>query len=101
MIKALCDACELAIKQRIPGKQLVFLTDATFTSTGYSLMTEDNPDQKTSQRGTLMRVWRSDEKSSPPQNTKCPYTREKFWQFTWHFWSQHTGCGKHQNQQLL
>ena len=44
--KALCDACELALKQHIPGKQLVLMTDASFRSAGYALMVEDNPDQK-------------------------------------------------------
>ena len=44
--KALSDACELALKQPIPGKQLVLMTDASFRSAGYVLMIEDNPDQK-------------------------------------------------------
>ena len=44
--KALSDACELAPNQPIPGKQLVLMTDASFRSAGYALMTEDNPDQK-------------------------------------------------------
>ena len=43
---ALSDACELALKQPIPGKQLVLMTDASFRSAGYALMIEDNPDQK-------------------------------------------------------
>ena len=44
--KALSDACELALKQPIPGKQLVLRTDASFRSAGYALMIEDNPDQE-------------------------------------------------------
>ena len=32
--KALSDACELALKQPIPGKQLVLMTDASFRSAG-------------------------------------------------------------------
>ena len=44
--KALSDVCELALKQPIPGKQLVLMTDASFRSTGCALMIEDNPDQK-------------------------------------------------------
>ena len=31
---ALSDACELAVKQPIPGKQLVLMTDASFRSVG-------------------------------------------------------------------
>ena len=44
--KAMSDACQLALKQPIPGKQLVLMTDASFRSAGYALMIEDNPDQK-------------------------------------------------------
>ena len=44
--KALSDACEIALKQPIPGKQLVLMTDASFRSAGYALMIENNPDQK-------------------------------------------------------
>ena len=44
--KAPSDACEIALKQRIPGRQLVLMTDASFRSVGYALMVEDNPDQK-------------------------------------------------------
>ena len=42
--KILSDACELALKQPIPGKQLVLMEDAGFRSAGYALMIEDNPD---------------------------------------------------------
>ena len=44
--KALSDACQLALKQPIPGKQVVLMTDAIFRSASYVLMIEDNPDQK-------------------------------------------------------
>ena len=44
--KALSDACQLAFKQPIPGKQLVLMADASFRRAGYALMIEDNPDQK-------------------------------------------------------
>ena len=44
--KALSDACQHALKQPIPGKQLVLMADASFRSAGYALMIEDNPDQK-------------------------------------------------------
>ena len=44
--KALSDACQLALKRPIPGKQLVLMVDASFRSAGYALMIEDNPNQK-------------------------------------------------------
>ena len=43
--KARSEACQLALKQPIPGKQLVLMTDAGFRGAGYALMIEDNPDQ--------------------------------------------------------
>ena len=43
--KANSDACQLALKQPVPGKQLVLMTDANFRSAAF-LMIEDNPDQK-------------------------------------------------------
>ena len=44
--KALSDACQLALKQPIPGKQLVLMTDVSLGSAGYALFIEVNPDQK-------------------------------------------------------
>ena len=44
--KALSDACQLALKQTIPGKQLVLMTDTSFRSPGLALMIGDNPHQK-------------------------------------------------------
>ena len=66
--KALSDACELALKQPIPGKQLVLMTDASFRSTGYALMIEDNPDQKIqSKRKTYAPVAFGSKNFSPAQ----------------------------------
>ena len=44
--KSLSNAGELALKQPIPRKQLVLMTDASFESAGYAFRIEDNPDQK-------------------------------------------------------
>ena len=60
--KALSDACELALKQPIPGKQVVLMTDASFRSAGYALMIEDNPNQKSNQKGRLTHLLRLDQK---------------------------------------
>ena len=55
--KALSDALKLALKQPIPGKQLVLMIDASFRSAGYALMIEDNPEQKSqSKRQTYLPV---------------------------------------------
>ena len=44
--KVLSDACKIALKQPIPGKQFVVMTKASFKSAGYALMVENNSDQK-------------------------------------------------------
>ena len=44
--KALSDACEIELKQSIPGKQLVLVTDASCRSGGYALTVEDKPNKK-------------------------------------------------------
>ena len=87
---ALSDACELALKKPIPGKQLVLMTDASFRSAVYALMIKDNPDQKIqSERKTYAPV-AFGSKTFPLHNTRCPYTQKIFWQPIWHFLSLHT-----------
>ena len=77
VIKALSDACELALKQPIPGKQLVLMTDARFRSAGYALMIEDNPDQKIqSKRKTDAPVAFGSKNFSPAQIKMSIYSKE-------------------------
>ena len=75
--KALSDACELALKQPIPGKQLVLKTDASFRSAGYALMIEDNPDQNTqSKRKTYAPVAFGSKIFSTAQHKMSIYSKE-------------------------
>ena len=97
--KALSDACELALKQPFPGKQLLLMPDANFRNAGYALMIEDNPDQKVqSKRKTYAPVALGSNIFSP-QSSRYQFVRKNFWQSTWIFLSLHTFCGKQQNQQ--
>ena len=74
---ALSNACELALKQPIPGKQLVLMTDASFRSVGYALMIEDNPDQKIqSKRKTYAPVAFGSKIFSPAQLKMSIYSKE-------------------------
>ena len=54
--KVLSDACQLALKQLVPGNQ----TDASFRSAGFALMIEDNPNKKYSRSGKRTPPWRLD-----------------------------------------
>ena len=75
--KALSDACELALKQPIPGKHLVLMTDASFRSAGYALMIEDNPDQKIqSKRKTYAPVPFGSKIFSPAQLKMSIYSKK-------------------------
>ena len=74
---ALSDACELALKQPIPGKQLILMTDASFRCAGYALMIEDNPDQKIkSKRKTYAPVAFGSKFFSPAQLKMSIYSKE-------------------------
>ena len=44
--KALHDACQLAMKRPLSGKQFVLRTYASFESDGYAVMMKDNPEEK-------------------------------------------------------
>ena len=97
--KALSDACQLALKQPTPGKQLVLMTDASFRTAGYALMIEDNPDQKMqSKRKTHAPVAFGSKIFSPAQ-LKMSIYQKNFWQFTWHSSNLHKSYGKQRNQQ--
>ena len=75
--KALSDACELALRQPLPGKQLVLMTDASFRSAGYALMVEDIPDQKIqSKRKTYAPVAFGSKIFSPAQLERSAYSNE-------------------------
>ena len=75
--KALSDACQKALKQPIPGRQLVLMTDASFRSAGYAIMIEDNPDQKIqSKRKTYAPVAFGSKVFSPAQLKMSTYSKE-------------------------
>ena len=77
IIKALSDACELALKQPIPGKELVLMTDAGFRSAGNALMSEQNPDQKIQlKRKTYAPMAFSSKIFSATQLKLCIYSKE-------------------------
>ena len=44
--EALHQYCQLALRQPIPGKQLVLMTDPNFQAAGYAELIEDDPNQK-------------------------------------------------------
>ena len=80
--KALSDACQLALKQPTPGKQLVLMTDASFRSAGYALMIDKKPDQrKRSKRKTYAPVASGSKIFSPAQFKMSIYSKESLAMF--------------------
>ena len=98
--KSLSEACQLALKKPIPGKQLVLMTDASFRSAGYALMIQDDPDQKIQSKRKTYAPVAFGSKVFSSRSLRCQFTRKNFWQSTWHFLNLHTFCGKHQNRRL-
>ena len=42
----LLQSCQMALKQPLKDKQLIVMSDASFTAAGYAIMVEDDPQQK-------------------------------------------------------
>ena len=96
--KALADACELALKQPIPGKHLVLMTDASFRTAGNALMIEHNPDQNIqSKRKTYAPVAFGSKVFFPAQLKMSVYP-EQFLAIYMAFLEIDTFCGKHHNR---
>ena len=69
--KALTDAYQLALKQPIPGKQLVLMTDAGFRRAGYALLIEDNPDRKIQSKSKTYAPVTFGSKVFSPRSLRC------------------------------
>ena len=66
--EALDRCCQLALRQPLPGKQLVLMTDASFQAAGNAALIEDDPNQKyTSTRKTYDPIAYGSKTYSPSQ----------------------------------
>ena len=69
--------CQLALRQPLPGKQLVLLTDASFQAAGYAILIEDDLNQKyTSTRKTYTPIAYGSKTYSPSQIKVSIYAKE-------------------------
>ena len=74
---SLAEACGLALRQPIAGKQYVLMTDASFRASGYALMIEENDDKKLlSKRKTFAPVAFGSRVFSPSQLKMSIYCKE-------------------------
>ena len=75
--EALVRCCQLALRQPLPGKQLVLMTDASFQAAGYAVLIEDDPNQKyTSTRKTYAPIAYGSKTYSPSQIKMSIYAEE-------------------------
>ena len=75
--EALERCCQLALRQPLPAKQLVLMTDASFQAAGYAVLIEDDPNQNyTSTRKTYAPIAYGSKTYSPSQIKKSIYARE-------------------------
>ena len=74
---SLAEACGLALRQPVAGKQYVLMTDASFRASGYALMIEENDDKKLlSKRKTFAPVAFGSCVFSPSQLKMSIYCKE-------------------------
>ena len=98
--KTLKDACQLALKQHIPGKRPIQMTDGKFRSADYALKNEDNPDQNIqSKRKTYAPVAFGSNNFSPAQIKKSNYSKEylAIYMLFSRVWTQSVGSIKTNN----
>ena len=75
--EALDRCCQLALRQPLPGKQLVLMTDARFQAAGYAVLIEDDPNQRyTSTRKTYAPIAYGSKTFSPSQIKMSIYAKE-------------------------
>ena len=75
--EALDRCCQLALRQPLPGKQLVLMTDASFQAAGYAVLIEDHPNQKyTSTRKNYVPIAYGSKTYSPSQIKMSIYAKE-------------------------
>ena len=75
--EALVRCCQLALRQPLPGKQLVLMTDASFQAAGYAVLIENDPHQKyTSTRKTYAPIAYGSKTYSPSQIKMSFYAKE-------------------------
>ena len=75
--EALDRCCQLALRQPLPGKQLVLMTDVSFQAAGYAVLIEGDPNQKyTSTRKTYAPIAHGSKTFSPSQIKMSKYAKE-------------------------
>ena len=73
----LLQSCQMALKQPLKDKQLIVMSDASFTAAGYAIMIEDDPQQKLqSKRKTYAPIAFGSKTFNPTQLKMSKYAKE-------------------------
>ena len=73
----LLQSCQMALKQPLKDKQLIVMSDASFTAAGYAIMFEDDPQQKLqSKRKTYAPIAFGSKTFNPTQLKMSIYAKE-------------------------
>ena len=91
--KLLENSCQLALRQPLNDKQLIVMSDASFTAAGYAIMIEDDPNQNFSPNVKHMHQLHLALKQLFHYKRNCPYMQKNFFLFTLLSLSLDTSCG--------
>ena len=80
MNEALDRCCQLALRQPLPAKQLVLMTDASFQAAGYAVLIEDDPNQ---QYTSTRKIYAPKPMAQTNPKSKFLSSQNKFQPFTW------------------
>ena len=76
--KLLENSCQLALKQPLKNKQLIVMSDASFTAAGYAIMIEDDPNQKLQSKRKTYAIIDFGSKTFNPTQTKMSIYAKEF-----------------------
>ena len=75
--KPLENSCQLVLKQPLKHKQLIVMSDASFSAAGYAIMIEDDPSQKLQpKRKTYAPIAFGSKTFNPTQTKMSIYAKE-------------------------
>ena len=93
--EALDRCCQLALRQPLPGKQLVLMTDTSFQAAGYAVLIENETNQKyTSTRKTYAPIAYGSKTYSPSQIKMSIYAKNflAIYMAFKEIWKYNLGC---------
>ena len=92
--KILDNSCQVALKQPLKNKQLIVMSDASFTAAGYAIMREDDPNQKLQSKRKTYALIALALKRSTQHSRKCQCMRKNSFPYISRLLNLDTLCGE-------